>query len=239
MSGIVRHRHPWRRVVRIAVPLLVLLVLSATLAVALQVREVKVSGAVRFSDREVETVLRSALGTPTIATRAERLRAAVLTVPWVADATVKVSLDGVVSCAVRERQPAAHTRDGGALQLIDGEGNLLGPFGSDLGLLRLDGFAPFPEERAPALAARHACETAWGGRVERIERLGPHDVVLHFANDEVVVLVDPANPAALALGRQILAAWPADRLGAVRRLDVRVPGRVAVLPVAPIVEETS
>ncbi|HVN42579.1 MAG TPA: FtsQ-type POTRA domain-containing protein [Steroidobacteraceae bacterium] len=239
MSGLVRHRHPGRRALRIAAPILVLLGLSGTLAVALQVREVKVTGVVRFSAREVETVLRSALGTPTIVTRAERLRTAVLAIPWVAEATVKVSLDGVVSCTVSERQPAAFTRDGGELQLIDGQGNVLGPYGADLGLLRLDGFAPFPDERTHALAGLRPCELAWGGRVERIERLGPHDVALHFAGGGPSVLADPASPAALAIGREVLAAWPTTRLGAARQIDVRVPGRVAVLPAALPVAEAS
>ena len=239
MSGLVRHRHPGRRALRIAAPVLALLGLSGTLAVALQVREVKVTGVVRFSTHEVETILRSALGTPTIATRAEGLRTAVLTIPWVAEATVKVSLDGVVSCAVSERQPAAFTRDGGELQLIDAQGHVLGPYGADLGLLRLDGFSPFPEERAHALAALRPCENAWGGRVERVERLGPHDVALHFVGDDLSVVADPANPAALAIGRQVLAAWPASRRGVARQIDVRVPGRVAVLPAAPPVAETS
>jgi cell division protein FtsQ len=239
VSGLVRHRHPWRRALRIGAPALALLGLSGTLAVALQVREVKVTGVVRFSAREVETVLHSALGTPTIATRAERLRTAVLAIPWVAEATVKVSLDGIVSCAVSERQPIAFTRECGELQLIDAQGHVLGPYSADLGLLRLDGFAPFPEERAHTLVALRSCETVWGARVERVERLGPHDVALRFAGDGPLVLADPANSAALAIGRQVLAAWPASRLGVARRIDVRVPGLVAVLPAAPLAAEAS
>jgi hypothetical protein len=116
---------------------------------------------------------------------------------------------------------------------------LLGPYSADLGLVRLDGFAPFPEERTHALAGLRSCEVAWGGRAERIERLGPHDVALHFAGDGPSVLADPASPAELAVGRQVFAAWPVNRLGVVSRIDVRVPGRVAVLPAAPPAAEAS
>jgi len=142
------------------------------------VRQVRVSGTRRFPARDVENVLRTALGSPTITTRAGTLRARVRAVPWVDDATVRVSLDGVVTCAVVERVPVAVAVDAGVRRLVDREGRLLTTVESVSSLLLLTGFAPFPEERETLLAVVPALEQAWGGKLEHAERVGPHDVAL-------------------------------------------------------------
>ena len=229
MSGPHRHRHPIRRLLRRTLPLVAVAALTATLAAALQVREVRVTGAHRFPARDVEVALRSSLGVPTVATRAGALRARVLAVPWVADAAVRVSLDGVVTCALAEREPVAVAIDGGAAQLVDREGRLLAPADPVPALVRLEGFAPYPEERSAFLAARPEVERAWGAAVARAVRLGPHDVELTFAGTPLPVLADPARPAQLAAARRVLAAWVAHR-PAPLRVDARVAGRVAVMP---------
>ncbi len=236
MSGPVRHRRPLRRIVGRAAVGAVILALTATLAVALQVRQVRVVGARRFPARDVESVLRPSLGSPTIAARAASLRAVVRTVPWVADATVRISLDGVVTCTVEERAPVAVALDSGVRRLVDREGRILGNAEAAPALLELDGFAPYPEERRALLAQVPALERAWGGRLERVERVGPHDVALHFAGTAPVVLGDPDRPEGLAAARRVLAAWTASRPTPVR-LDARVAGRVAVLPAPDAPEE--
>ncbi|MGD1146508.1 MAG: FtsQ-type POTRA domain-containing protein [Thermoanaerobaculaceae bacterium] len=232
MSGPVRHHRSIRKLIGRALPPAVLLALAATLAFALQVRQVRVSGTHRFPAREVENILRSALGSPTIAARAGALRSKVRAVPWVEDATVRVSLDGVVTCAVVERVPVAVAADGGVLRLVDREGRLLTTVESASSLLLLAGFAPFPEERAASLAAVPALEHAWGGKLERADRLGPHDIALHFADGSPAVLADPDRPEELSSARRVLAAWTAKQ-PAPLRLDARIPGRVAVLPAPP------
>ena len=230
MSG--PHLHPLRRFLRRILPAVVTLALTATLAVALQVREVRVLGAQRFPARDVETVLRAALGSPTIATRAGALRAGVRAVPWVADATVRVSLDGVVTCLLVEREPVAIAVDEGICWLVDREGRLLATVDSSSPLPRLEGFASFPEERSTLLAARPALERAWGASIESAKRLGPHDVALHFGDTSPPVLADPGRPEELVAARRVFAAWTAKRPVPLR-LDARLVGRVAVLP-API-----
>ncbi len=229
MSAPHRHRHPVRRFLRRTLPAAGAIALTATLAVALQVREVRVVGTHRFPTRDVEAVLRSDLGSPMIAARASELRTRVLGVPWVSDATVRVSLDGVVTCAVVEREPVAVEVDGGVTQLVDREGRLLAPAAAGSSLLQLEGFAPFPEERAALLAARADLERAWGAVIARAQRLGPHDVALQFTGFTVSVLADPRRPGELTAARRVLAAWTARRPVPVR-LDARVSGRVAVLP---------
>jgi cell division septal protein FtsQ len=230
MSGIVRHRRLLRRLATRVLPALLVLGLTATLVAAIQVRQVLVTGAHRFAAREVETVLRSALGTPTIAARASELRDSVRALPWVADATVRISLDGLVSCAIIERTPVAVAVDPGVRQFLDGEGRLLAPAGTGGSFLELDGFAAYPEERAAVLAAATRLERCWNDRLQRIERVGPHDIALGFAGTSFPVLADPESPQLLVPARKVLDAWLASRRSAPLRVDARVPGRVAVLP---------
>jgi hypothetical protein len=212
------------------------LAVTAALATALQVREVRVSGTRRFPARDVEAVLHAALGTPTIAAHASALRTSVLAVPWVADASVQVSLDGVVTCAVAEREPAAVMQDAGVRRFVDLDGRILAPAPDGGSLLELDGFAPFPEERAVLLGAVPVLERTWGARLERVERVGPSDVALHFAGAALPVLADPTKPAGVAAARRVLTAWTATQ-PAPLRLDARVAGLVAVLPAPPDPDE--
>ena len=238
MKLAVRRRAPWPRLMRRGLPVALLLAATATLALALQIRDVRVSGVRRFRVQEVEAVLNSALGMPTIAARAEQLRDRVRTIPWVADATVQVSLDGLVSCAVVERTPVALSCEAGSCTKVDAEGRILGPADRDLPALRLEGFTAHPEERAAVLGAVAEFELRWHSGIERVERLGPHDVALHFRDTPLTVLADPRTPDALVNARAVLGAWLARTGRAPVRLDVRVPGRVAVLPATPPEEVT-
>lgn len=205
--------------------------LTASIAAALQVRRVVVEGAAGAVLDQVQEVLAAAVGSPTLGVRAEELRAAVLQqVAWVEDAAVSVSLDGVVHCTVTLRQPAAVLADGTRPLLIDGTGRILGePLpGVPLPTLQLVAYGAYPEERAALLAALPAIEAAWGGPVRSVERLGPRDVAISFVGTSLQVVADPSRPADLAAGRAVLAAWERHFPAAVGRLDVRVPGRVAV-----------
>jgi hypothetical protein len=233
VSGIIVRRRPWWRIALRALPLAVAVGLAGTLAAALQVREVRVSGTTRFPAREVERVLGAALGTPAVAARPEALRALVRELPWVEDAHVRVSLDGVVTCAVSERVPVAVAVDGSARQLVDAAGNLLGPAAGTHAALEIDAFGPHPGERADLLARIPDLERAWGGRLARAVRVGPRDVELGFEGAPCAVVADPAAPNSVATARRVLTAWTASHDAAPRRLDVRVPGRVAVLPAPP------
>ncbi len=236
MSGPVRRRRPLRRFIARAAVVAGALALTATLAAALQVRQVRVLGARRFAPRDIESVLRPALGSPAVAARAGALRATVRAVPWVADASVRVSLDGVITCTVEERVPVAVALDAGTRRLLDREGRILGSADGAPPLLELDGFAPYPEERQAFLGRVPDLERAWGGVLERVERIAPHDVALHFAGTGAAVLADPERAEALVAARRVLAAWIADR-PAPLRIDARVAGRVAVLPAPDAPEE--
>lgn len=236
MSGPIRRRSR----LRFLAPRLALataaVVLTGSIAAALQVRRVMVEGVGGPVLQQVEAVLAAAVGSPTLVVRAEELRAAVLhQVSWVADAAVTVSLDGVVHCAATLRQPVAVLTGGAQPLLVDDSGRILGEpmAGAPSPSLELVAYAPHPEERAALLAALPSLQATWGGQVRRAERLGPRDVALQFADSPLLVLADPSRPLGLAAGRAVLTAWERHSLPAASRLDVRVPGRVALLP-APV-----
>lgn len=233
MSHLGLHRFASGHAALRALPLVAFVAVTATLASALQIRQVRVAGARRFPAREIETALRHVIGSPALQTRADELRNLVRTVPWVADATVHVSLDGIVSCLVSERVPVAVAVDGGARRFLDAEGRLLAPAGDAGGLPELAGWDGHPEERAAVLAAISELQRAWDGSVIRIDRVAPNDALVVFAAGPCPVLVDPGRPGALRDGRRALTAWQADSRAVPARLDVRVPGRIAILPAAP------
>lgn len=235
MSGLIRRRPRWHSLIPRLALAVGAVVLTGSIAAALQVRRVHVEGVGPPIRSQVEEVLATAVGSPTLTVRAEELRAAVLhQVPWVADAAVSVSLDGVVHCSLTLRRPMAVLVDGARSLLVDESGRILGePQGqTPLPPLELIGFAVHPEERATLLAALPALQAAWGGEVQRVERLGPRDVALQFVEGPPVVIADPSHPARLKDGRAVLMAWAQRFPTTVQRLDVRTPGRVAVAPAA-------
>lgn len=221
--------------------LALLLGVTATLAAALQVREVRVEGTQRFPAEAIRQVLHSALGSPTLTVRPDDLREAVLRLPWVAEAQVRLSLDGVVACTVEERVPVAVATSRSGLELVDREGRLLFRVTSAPELPVLEGFAPYPEERAALLAAIDALGARWGTPVRRALRLGPNDVRLDFGQAQPAVVVDPAKPDNLVDARKVLAAWTITYGGPPAVLDARVARRIAVVPapVQPLSEEAS
>jgi len=230
VSGIVRHRRSWRRLAAAVAVLTAAVGLTAALATALQVRQVRVEGPSRFPTAEVERALQHALGSTALTVRAADLRALVSALPWVDDASVRVTLDGTVHCVVHERQPVAVARDGPHVRLADRQGHLLGEARGSLPALEVSGFAPFPEERAAVLDAVEKIEQAWGARIKVAERVGPADVALAFDDLPCTVLVDPSRPHQVALARRVLEAWQRDGQPMPRRLDARIDGRVAILP---------
>jgi hypothetical protein len=233
VSGALRHRSRRRRLLLRLVALAAFGVATAALAAGLQVHEIRITGVSRFPVAQIESALRFALGTPTVAARAEMLRDAVRGVPWVADARLGVSIDGVVTCAVVERRPAAVAVDGASRLLVDAEGALLGTPRGDDPTLELRGFGADTEGRATVVAAAGAVESLWGARLLSAERLGPRDVLLHFADSSCAIVVDPARPEGIELARRVLTAWSAQVGAAPLRIDARVRERVAVTPAAP------
>lgn len=230
MSGLLFRRRPWRRVVFTLLVIVALAATAGTLVASLQVKDIQVAGARQFPAADVTRALDWAMGVPTVTLRADDLRSSLLALPWVADAAVRITLDGSILCTIQEKSPAAVAIDGLDRLLLDELGTALGAESGASGLLELSGFAGFPDDRAAALAVRDRLESHWGAPLLRLERRGLRVGRLTFADTPVVVDADLTCPEAVQSARAVLAAWSLDRRPLPSRLDVRVPGRVVVQP---------
>lgn len=229
MSGAIRRRRLWKRILVTIGVMGAVVATAGSLAASFQVREIQVTGTRRFPTAQIETILQQAVGTPTVVVRADELRAEIRRIPWVADASVRVSLDGVVTCVVSERDAVAVAVDGADPVLLDPMGRILGRIEETAGWLELTGFLGRNDELVLLLGRRDQMEASWGAPLVRAERLGQRNVRLYFA-DFATILADPARPESLADGRRVLAAWLAEGRPAPLSLDVRAPGKVAVRP---------
>lgn len=203
---------------------------AGVLAQAWQVHRLEVVGVRRFDASAARQALEDALGKPPLLASASTLRERLLAVPWVADAQVTVGLDGTIRCLVQERTPAAILTDHKPPQLVDAQGNILGPAAGELDLPMLSGFAPYPEERERVLLVLPTLAATWGQKVVRCQRLGAREVAVWFAGEAMTVVLDPRHPESLVQARRVLSAWNSANLGPVSRLDLRVPGKVFVQP---------
>lgn len=212
-------------------PLVPLALLAAgVLAQAWQVHRLEVVGVRHFDASAARQALEEALGKPPLLASASTLREKLLAVPWVEDAHVTVGLDGTIRCLVQERTPEAILTDRQPWQLVDAQGNILGPAGGQLDLPMLSGFAPYPEERARVLLVLPTLAATWGQPVARCQRLGAREVAVSFTGEDMTVVLDPQHPESLVQARRVLLAWNNAKLGPISRLDLRVPGKVFVQP---------
>ncbi len=204
------------------------LLAAGVLAQAWQVHRLEVVGVRHFDASTARQALEDTLGKPPLLASASALREKLLTVPWVEEAQVTVGLDGTIRCVLQERTPAAILIDCEPWQLVDAQGKILGPAGSELDLPMLSGFVPYPEERARVLQVLPRLASTWGEPVARCQRLGARDVAVLFASDAMTLVLDPQHPESLVHARRVLSAWNKANLGPISRLDVRVPGKVFV-----------
>lgn len=203
---------------------------AVVLAHAWQIRRVEVTGVRTFDPGEVRQALGDVVGRSPLAASANTLRQRVLALAWVEDAQVVVALDGTLRCQVRERTPVAVLADEQPPKLVDEKGRLLGP-APELGpWVRLEGFAPYPEERARALALLPQWESLWGRSVRLCRRLALGQLALRFHEEALEVLVSTDQAQNLALARQVLAAWEKAGFPAVARVDARVAGKIYLEP---------
>lgn len=165
------------------------------------------------------------------------IRARILRLPWVAEATISRRYPGALDIVIRERVPVAVMSRDGRDVLIDREGRLLGPSGGPLdgrtasGLLRLAGDGASQEiGRLTALLARHS---GLSERLARAERVAGRRWTLHLKSGPALLL--PADPdgrrEAQALD-ELMSGPDGHRMIdlPVAAIDARLPDRIVVRP---------
>ncbi len=107
------------------------LVETVTAATGFAVERVDVAGNVETSPIDVVQRLGLDGGTSTVTLDVNAARAAIMTLPWVADAQVRKVFPDVIDVKLSERRAFAIWQHGRELSLIEQDGNVIAPFAND------------------------------------------------------------------------------------------------------------
>ncbi len=198
------------------------------------VRQVRITGAV---NQERLDIYRASLDGATDsmwATDIRAIRARLLELPWVADASVSRRWPDALEIAVVEKRPAAIWQHRGRLRLIDREGRILPSEG-------LEKFAALPilvgaraHAEAGGLLALVARAPKVAASLDGATLVGERRWDLRLRTGEIIALPEGAA-AAGALDRFAAADAKAGLLGrGYKRFDMRLPDKMVVRTGAPI-----
>jgi cell division protein FtsQ len=214
-------------------------------ASALQVSRISVSGNVRLSSGEVQTIVGGLRGSNILTVDLARYRAQLMESPWVADVAMRRVLPSTVEIFVSERRPMGVCRIGPNLYLVDPHGIVIDEFGpqyAEFDLPIIDGLVRGPSSGQPVVDERRA-DLAWRvidalsarrSLARRVSQIDVRDV------HDAVVLLD-RDPALLHLGEDHfverlqnyvdLSSALHARVPEIDYVDLRFEDRVYVRPV--------
>lgn len=198
------------------------------------VRQVRITGAVNQDRLDIYRAALDGATDSMWATDIRAIRARLLELPWIADASVSRRWPDALEIAVVEKRPAAIWQHRGRLRLIDREGRVLP---SD----ELERFAALPilvGGRANAEAGKLLALVARAPRVaaalDGATLVGERRWDLRLRSGETIALPEGAD-AAKALDRFAKADAKAGLLGkGFRRFDMRLPDKMVIRTGAPI-----
>ncbi len=211
-------------------------------AANLHVTDIVIAGRVNTPEPLLRAALGVSKGDPILGFSVEAARGRIETLSWVEHVAVERRLPGTIFVQVIERRPFAIWQNQGRFVLIDRDGQVVanqevsprdwGSFASlplvvgagapaqAAGLL--DGLAALPEVRGHVSAAVRVGERRWN---------------LQLRNGTTVMLPEGAVPQALAKLAELQAAdGLLDR--PLASVDLRLPDRMAIRPLAPAVAAT-
>lgn len=119
---------------------------TVTAATGFAVERVDVAGNIETSPIDVVQRLGLDGGTSTVTLDVDAARAAIMTLPWVANAQVRKIYPDVVDVKLTERRAFAIWQHGQELSLIERNGNVIAPFAND-GYMRLPLFVGLGADR--------------------------------------------------------------------------------------------
>ena len=237
---------PWRGGMAVIVAGLALYASHRAVAVVaglemFHVAQINVHGNHRLSKGEILAMLQNLRGQSVLAADLGEWRRALLSSPWVADASLRRTLPSTVDVVVIERAPLGIARINGLLYLVDDRGSVIDEYGpgyADLDLPVIDGLssAPGAENSNPyrALLARQLLDALRGqNMVSQISQIDVSD-----ARNAVVLL--EGDPTLIRLGNERfverlqsyheLAPTLRDQVPAIDYVDLRFNERVYVRP---------
>lgn len=215
------------------------------------VDQINVRGNHRLSKGEVLAMLQSLQGRSVLAVDLAGWRRALLSSPWVAEASLRRTLPSTIDVVILERAPLGIGRINGSLYLVDDRGSVIDDYGpnyADLDLPIIDGLsshpgagdgaaAPSGEETANmyrALLARRLLDALrarnMAGQISQIDVSDSRNAVVLLDGDTTLIRLGNERFVERLQSYHDLAPALRERVPAIDYVDLRFDERVYVGP---------
>jgi len=204
-----------------------------------RIDRINVRGNHRLSSGEVLAMLENLRGRSVLAVDLAEWRRALLSSPWVADASLRRTLPSTVDVVILERAPLGVGRINGALFLVDDRGAVIDEYGpnyGDLDLPIIDGLSPDGEHADPdrALLVRRLLDAL------RVRNMASQISQIDVSDARNAVVLLEGDPTLIRLGNERfverlrsyheLAPALHEQVPAIDYVDLRFDERVYVRP---------
>ena len=205
-----------------------------------RIDRINVRGNHRLSSGEVLAMLENLKGRSVLAVDLAEWRRALLSSPWVADASLRRTLPSTVDVTILERAPLGIGRINGALFLVDDRGAVIDEYGpnyADLDLPIIDGLSAPGEAHADlyrALLARRLLDAL------RVRNMASQISQIDVSDSRNAVVLLEGDPTLIRLGNERfverlqsyreLAPTLREQVPAIDYVDLRFDERVYVRP---------
>ena len=205
-----------------------------------RIDRINVRGNHRLSSGEVLAMLENLKGRSVLAVDLAEWRRALLSSPWVADASLRRTLPSTVDVTILERAPLGIGRINGALFLVDDRGAVIDEYGpnyADLDLPIIDGLSTTGEAHADvyrALLARRLLDAlrvrnmAW--QISQIDVSDSRNAVVLLEGDPTLIRLGNERFVERLQSYRELAPALREQVPAIDYVDLRFDERVYVRP---------
>jgi cell division protein FtsQ len=205
-----------------------------------RIDRINVRGNHRLSSGEALAMLENLKGRSVLAVDLAEWRRALLSSPWVADASLRRTLPSTVDVVVLERAPLGIGRINGALFLVDDRGAVIDEYGpnyGDLDLPIIDGLSSPGEEHADlyrALLARRLLDALrvrnMASQISQIDVSDARNAVVLLEGDPTLIRLGNERFVERLQSYRELAPALREQVPAIDYVDLRFDERVYVRP---------
>ena len=205
-----------------------------------RIDRINVRGNHRLSSGEVLAMLESLRGRSVLAVDLAEWRRALLSSPWVADASLRRTLPSTVEVVILERAPLGIGRINGALFLVDDRGAVIDEYGpnyADLDLPIIDGLSSTGEASADvyrALLARRLLDALrvrnMASQISQIDVSDARNAVVLLEGDPTLIRLGNERFVERLQAYRELAPALREQVPAIDYVDLRFDERVYVRP---------
>ena len=205
-----------------------------------RIDRINVRGNHRLSSGEVLAMLENLRGRSVLAVDLAEWRRALLSSPWVADASLRRTLPSTVDVVVLERAPLGIGRINGALFLVDDRGAVIDEYGpnyADLDLPIIDGLSATGEGHADlyrALLARRLLDALrarnMASQISQIDVSDSRNAVVLLEGDPTLIRLGNERFVERLQSYRELAPALREQVPAIDYVDLRFDERVYVRP---------